>query len=156
MYLFSWDYTIIHNENEKRWHRQEYSKYRKCLSMTMLVCIKQHLRNTWSSIREQVKQHWSWVKKKRRLRKRACMWKMNECFPQNYHSRKLEKSLVFSEWFCWKNINITDKYIHVTKIPIGITCKIIPCYMHDSACRWLLKIEKYFKIMLMSLKNSCR
>ena len=56
MCLYSWDYTINHNENEgeKRPHRydinkprcrrgHEYSKYKKCLSMMMLICMKQHI-----------------------------------------------------------------------------------------------------------------
>ena len=30
----------------------------------MLLCIKQHLSNIWSSIHEKVKQHWGWVEKK--------------------------------------------------------------------------------------------
>ena len=29
----------------------------------MLLCIKQHLSNIWSSIHEKVKQHWAWVEK---------------------------------------------------------------------------------------------
>ena len=29
-------------------------------------------------------------------------------------------------------------YIHGTIIPTGITCKKIPCYMRDSACRWFI------------------
>ena len=52
MCLCSWDYTINHNEsedeNEKRWHRydinrprsrhgHEYSKYKKCFNMMMLI-----------------------------------------------------------------------------------------------------------------------
>ena len=28
----------------------------------MLLCLKQHLSNIWSSIHEEVKQHWGWVK----------------------------------------------------------------------------------------------
>ena len=75
--LNSWDYVINHNdnedENEERWHRHvnkprhglKYSENKKCLSMMMLVCIKQHLSNIWSSIHEKVKQHWGWVEKKR-------------------------------------------------------------------------------------------
>ena len=35
----------------------------KCLSMMILTCIKQHLSNIWSSIHENVKQHWGWVEK---------------------------------------------------------------------------------------------
>ena len=37
-------------------HRHKYSKYEKCLSKMMLICIKQHLSNTGSSIHENVKQ----------------------------------------------------------------------------------------------------
>ena len=43
------------------------SKYKKGLSMIMVICIKQHLSNIWSSIREKVKQNWGWVEKKRCL-----------------------------------------------------------------------------------------
>ena len=39
------------------------SKYNKCLSMMMLLCIKQHLSNIWSWIYENVKQHCGWVGK---------------------------------------------------------------------------------------------
>ena len=45
-------------------HRHKYSKYKKCLSMMMLICMKQDLNNIWSSIYEKVKQHWGWVEKK--------------------------------------------------------------------------------------------
>ena len=48
-------------------HEYKYSKYMKRLSMMMLVCIKQHLSNIWSSGYDNVKQHWSWVEKKRCL-----------------------------------------------------------------------------------------
>ena len=53
-------------------HRHKHSKYKKCLSMTMLkicikqqmlICIKQHLNKIWSSIHEKVKQHWDWIEK---------------------------------------------------------------------------------------------
>ena len=39
-------------------HGHRYTKYEKCLSMKMVICIKQHLRNIWSSIYDKVKQHW--------------------------------------------------------------------------------------------------
>ena len=48
-------------------HGHKYSKYQKCLSMMLLICIKQHLTNIWSSIHEKVKQHSGWVEKKRYL-----------------------------------------------------------------------------------------
>ena len=40
-------------------HAHNYSKYKKCLGMVMLV----HLSNIWSSIYEKVKQNWGWVEK---------------------------------------------------------------------------------------------
>ena len=44
-------------------HGHKWSKYMKCLSMMMLICIKQHLSNIWNSIYENVKQHWGLVEK---------------------------------------------------------------------------------------------
>ena len=38
-------------------NEHKYSKYKKCLHVMMLKCIKQHLSNIWSSIHEKVKQH---------------------------------------------------------------------------------------------------
>ena len=70
MCLYSWNCTINHyeneDENEKRLHRYDidrarsshghkYSKHKKCLSMMMLICIKQHLSNILSSIQDKVK-----------------------------------------------------------------------------------------------------
>ena len=42
-------------------HGHKYIKYRLCLSIMM--AIKQHLSNIWSSIHEKVKQLWGWVEK---------------------------------------------------------------------------------------------
>ena len=52
-------------------HGRKYSKYKNCLVMMMLLCIKQYLSNIWDSMHEEVKQHWGWVGKKRCLLKRA-------------------------------------------------------------------------------------
>ena len=38
-----------------------FSKYKKYLSIVMLLCIKQHLSNIWNSVHEKVNQHWGWV-----------------------------------------------------------------------------------------------
>ena len=38
-------------------HGYRYSKYKKFLSIMMVICIKQHLSNILSSIHEKVKQH---------------------------------------------------------------------------------------------------
>ena len=51
----------INRPRSRRGHK--YSKYRKRLSMIMLICIKQHLSNIWSSVYEIVKQQWGWVEK---------------------------------------------------------------------------------------------
>ena len=45
-------------------HGCKYSQYKTCLSMMMLICIKQLRSSIWSSIHEKVKQHWRWVEKK--------------------------------------------------------------------------------------------
>ena len=46
-------------------------KYKKCLGVMMLICIKQHLSNIWNSIHEKVKQNWGWVEKKKALYKKV-------------------------------------------------------------------------------------
>ena len=52
----------------------KYSKYKKCFSMIILVGIRQHLCNIWSSIYEKVKQKWGWVEKKRVLHHKAAVY----------------------------------------------------------------------------------
>ena len=46
-----------------------------CLSIMIVICIKQHLSNNWGSIYEKVKQHWGWVeeKKKKALLIKKCV-----------------------------------------------------------------------------------
>ena len=51
------------SDTERPRCRHGYEKYNKCLSMMVLVCIKQHLSDIWSLVHEKVKQHWVWVKK---------------------------------------------------------------------------------------------
>ena len=45
----------INRPKSRRGHK--YSKCKKCVSMIMLLCIKEHLSNTWTWIHENVKQH---------------------------------------------------------------------------------------------------
>ena len=54
-------------------HRRKYTKYKMRLSVMMVLCIKQHPNNIWSSICEKVKQHCGWVEKECCLFKKACM-----------------------------------------------------------------------------------
>ena len=44
-------------------HGHKNSKYKNCVSMKLLICIKQYLSNIWSLIHEKVKQQWGWVEK---------------------------------------------------------------------------------------------
>ena len=46
-------------------HGHKHTKYKMCLSIMVVICIKQHLSNSWSSIHEKVMQHWGWNEKKR-------------------------------------------------------------------------------------------
>ena len=50
------------------------SKYKKGVSMMMVIYIKQHLRNICCSIHEKVKQHWGWVEKSAAYKEEACNW----------------------------------------------------------------------------------
>ena len=52
----------IYNINWSRpWHGHKHTKCKMCLSIMMVIRIKQHLSNIWSSMHEEVKQHWDWV-----------------------------------------------------------------------------------------------
>ena len=44
-------------------HGHKCTKYKMYRGIMMVICIKQHLSNIWSSIYEKVKQHWGSVKK---------------------------------------------------------------------------------------------
>ena len=44
-------------------HGHKYTKYKLRRSIIMVLCIKQHLSNIWTSIYEKIKQYWGWVKK---------------------------------------------------------------------------------------------
>ena len=45
-------------------HGHNYSKYRKCLVMMILICLYAYIpKYIWNSILEKVKQHWGWVEK---------------------------------------------------------------------------------------------
>ena len=44
-------------------HLHKYNKFKICLSIMMVISIKQHQSNIWSSIHEKVKQHSGRVEK---------------------------------------------------------------------------------------------
>ena len=71
MFHLSWKENLVKHEKVSKYyenncrsrHGLKYSKYKKCLSMMILICFKQDLSNICSSIHEKVKQHWGWVEK---------------------------------------------------------------------------------------------
>ena len=60
--LFSTNKYLLNRPRPR--HGYKYTKYKMCLSIMMVICIKQHLNNIWSLIDGKVKQHWVWVEKK--------------------------------------------------------------------------------------------
>ena len=44
-------------------HGHKYTRHKMFLGIMVVICIKEHLSNIWSSIHEKVKQHWNWVEK---------------------------------------------------------------------------------------------
>ena len=57
-------------------HGHKCPEYKKCLSMMMFTCIKQHLSNIGDSVHEKVQQHWHWVKKQRCLHEKSCTFSL--------------------------------------------------------------------------------
>ena len=53
-------------------HGHKYTKYKISLNIMMVISIKQHLSNIWSSIHGKVKQHWDWDEKSVAYKK-ACI-----------------------------------------------------------------------------------
>ena len=54
----------LYNINRPRQRQgHKYTKYKMCLGIIMVICIKQHLSNIWRSIQETVSQHWGWFEK---------------------------------------------------------------------------------------------
>ena len=58
-----------HRYNVNR-HRDNYSKYKKCLSIMMFICIKEHLSNICSLIHEKLSNTEAELKKVLRLKKK--------------------------------------------------------------------------------------
>ena len=63
MKMKNWSHRYDINRLRPR-HGHKYSTYKTCLSMMMLMCIKQHLSNIWNSTYVKGKQHWGWVEKR--------------------------------------------------------------------------------------------
>ena len=64
-------------------HEHKYTKYKICLVIMMVICIKQHLRNISSSIHTTVKQYWGWVEESVAYKKSVYCHKKGICYPCN-------------------------------------------------------------------------
>lgn len=69
MRLFSWDYLIDYNQNEGEdgeeiTNSYEYTNYKICLNMMMVVYNKQHLSSIWSWIHEKLSNTEAQLKKR--------------------------------------------------------------------------------------------
>ena len=58
-----WKWKIDHIDRPRSRHGHRFSTCKKCLSMIMVICLKQHLINISSSVHEKVKQRWGRVEK---------------------------------------------------------------------------------------------
>ena len=58
-------------------HRHEYTKYKMCLSIIMVICVKQHLSNIWSSIHEKLSSNKDKLKTSVYLQKIKCLAPQN-------------------------------------------------------------------------------
>ena len=88
-------------------HEHKYSEYKKCLSMMMLKCIKQHPSNIWSSIDEKAKHHWCWIEKKKHYllkRKHVPLTMLSSRRKQNEKARK--------RWKYWARDLFVKQEIH--------------------------------------------
>ena len=72
-------------------HEHKYAQYKMCHSTIMVICTKQHLSDSRSSIYEKVKQHWGWIEKMRFYKKASSVLKQ---LLINSPVRKLLSSLV--------------------------------------------------------------
>ena len=78
--LFKWGYIITEMKMslkmKNRSHRYDingprtirghsYTRHKMCLNIMVVICIKQHLSNIWSSIHEKVNQQQGWVENKK-------------------------------------------------------------------------------------------
>ena len=48
-------------------HGHKFTTYKMCLSIMLVICIKEHISNIWDSIDGKVRQNWGLVEKKRHL-----------------------------------------------------------------------------------------
>ena len=81
-------------------HGHKHTKYKMCLRIMVVICIKQHLSNSWSSIHEKVMQHWGWNEKSVYL----CTKKLS--FPLRISSVNVTKSLMENLIFCAVTLEI--------------------------------------------------
>ena len=82
-------------------------KIQKCISMMILTCNKLYLSCIWSAIHEKVKEHWSWVEKRRCLYKKTCICHIRYrsiCSQMFFRIGVLNNFAIFKgKHLCWVN-----------------------------------------------------
>ena len=102
-------------------HGHKYSKYKRCLTVMMHICIKQHLSNIWSSIHEKIKQYWGWVEKKALLiKKRVSLFKSCSYEIQNSNPFETSRFMGYSYIVLWKKESIHSSFWQETWVIPGI------------------------------------
>ena len=102
----------------------KFSKYKKCHTMMILRHIKQDLSNIWSSIREKVKQHWSWVEKGVVWKKACKCLNLNMANLLNF---KLQKRIVvlYNDLY-WVSVKLHKSSPSIGFIKKCLSSNIIP------------------------------
>ena len=87
----------------------KHTAYKICLSIMMVISIKQHLSNIWGSIHEKVMQHWGWVERKSLAYKKTCITKKCSLFQCKIsHTQYLaQQQQLPNSRHCGKAINIS-------------------------------------------------
>ena len=98
------------NRHKSR-HGYKYSENKKCVSMMILTCIRQHLSNIWSSIHEKnEKNH------KKKKKKKNVAYKQKACIIIGYFFSRVEKTHNFKDLF-WCSLIIYREGMSTVLLP---------------------------------------
>ena len=122
------------------------SKYKKVSRYKMLVCIKYHLSNIWSSIHVKVKQHWGSVEQTLRMKKKACVFDLIASWLDLTSAKKfiylaiklLEIPVIVNSLSVWQCLSRENKQNY------WICINIQNLYKYPVKCEYLNKISSRF------------
>ena len=124
---------------------QKYSKHKTCLSIMMVICIKQHISNIWGSVHEKVKQHWGWIEKTVAYKKSVYLLSPF-LVSSEYFSRFFQTAFLWPFFICllvksclWGFYNLSYPAIFLFDSPLRLQWRYL-----DDVCR-LSKISSCSK-----------